>query len=121
MCRTVTVLKNGHLLMSIYFQAGMRFYKSTADYVIAVTYIEQGPGLHLDTRPGIIEHKELRGESVNTWLGNMTESPVPCGLRVENWSQYSLNNPEMQFKYGCSSCCQIGVFYGPNIHQIGSF
>ena len=66
-----------------------------------------------DTGPGIFEHKELliRGESVQTWQGNMTEhqvlavieSPVACGVRVENWSKYSLSNWEVEFKYGKES------------------
>jgi len=67
----------------------------------------------LEDEPPIFERKELlaRGESVLTWQGNKTErqviasvgKSVACGLRIENWSQHTLNEPKVKFNYGIES------------------
>jgi len=67
----------------------------------------------LENQPGIFERKELltNGESILSYLGNKTEyqlmagigTSVACGVRVENWSQHSLTQPEVRLEYGKQS------------------
>ena len=64
-----------------------------------------------ENQAGIFERKELlsKGDSVLKWMkGNKTEAQlmagistsVGCGLRLENWSQFTLTEPTAKFEYG---------------------
>lgn len=84
------------------------------------------------SQPGIFERKELltQGEGMARWLGaNTTErallaampGAVAVAVRVENWSQHQLSQPEFVPNYGVSSSKLPLVAVAPGSVQLAVF
>jgi len=82
----------------------------------------------LENQPGIFERKDLltRGSGLTQWVGNSTErgvmtaagGSVAIGVRLENWSGYTLTQPEFVPNYGSASAKLPVVSVGPGIVEL---
>jgi len=82
----------------------------------------------LENQPGIFERKDLltQGSGITQWVGNSTEravltaagGSVAIGIRLENWSGYTLTQPEFVPNYGSASAKLPVVSVGPGVVEL---
>jgi len=82
----------------------------------------------LEDQPGIFERKDLltKGSGIIQWVGNRTErgvltaagGSVAIGVRLENWSGYTLTQPEFLPNYGSASAKLPAVAVGPGFVEL---
>jgi len=82
----------------------------------------------LENQPGIFERKDLltQGSGLTQWVGNSTErgvmtaagGSVAIGIRLENWSSYTLTQPEFVPNYGSTSAKLPVVSVGPGAVEL---